>query len=219
MFLTVYMTLYVRRAPHDTFFQKSCLIALNNISGMNNKIFVFEHSNFTKRCSFFPSKLGCFSFSSQLGRRKGTHFAKIEMLNITKLSIIYCVWQFIIQLQAVLIKFEITIFNIYYENDEIIKKGVPQSAKISKLEWISWKFPSQLEFGGEQLFWGTAREVLFFISFKKWPYNCISSEHCWNLNTKTFPLNNWMKHQLIFGILKYLINQVFFLNMTLKWNT
>ena len=64
-------------------------------------------------------------------------------------------------MQACLINFEIIIFNIYYENEEIIKKGVPQSAKISKLEWISWKFPSQLEFGGEQLFWGTAREVLF----------------------------------------------------------
>ena len=49
----------------------------------------------------------------------------------------------------------------YYENWEIIKKGVPQTAQISKLEWISSKFPSQLEIGGEQLFWGTAREVLF----------------------------------------------------------
>ena len=53
------------------------------------------------------------------------------------------------------------IIKIYYENEEIIKKGVPQSAKISKLEWISSNFPSQLEFGGEPLFWGTAREVLF----------------------------------------------------------
>ena len=43
----------------------------------------------------------------------------------------------------------------------MINKGVPQSVKISKLEWISSKFPSQLEFGGEHLFWGTAREVLF----------------------------------------------------------
>ena len=64
-------------------------------------------------------------------------------------------------MQAGLIKFEIIILNIYYENEEIIKKGVPQSAKISKLERIWSKFPSQLEFGGEQLFWGTARGVLF----------------------------------------------------------
>ena len=45
---------------------------------------------------------------------------------------------------------------------KISKKGVPQSAKISKLEWICSKFPSQLEFGGEHLFGGTARGVLFF---------------------------------------------------------
>ena len=51
----------------------------------------------------------------------------------------------------------------YYENWEIIKKGVPQTAKISKLEWIFSKFPSQLEISGEQLFGGTAREVLFIV--------------------------------------------------------
>ena len=38
------------------------------------------------------------------------------------------------KLQAGLIKFERIIFNFYYENEEIIQKGVPQSAKISKLE-------------------------------------------------------------------------------------
>ena len=38
------------------------------------------------------------------------------------------------QLKAGFINFEITILNIYYENEEIIKKGVPQCAKISKLE-------------------------------------------------------------------------------------
>ena len=37
-------------------------------------------------------------------------------------------------MQAGFIKFEIIILSIYYENYEIIKKGVPQSAKISKLE-------------------------------------------------------------------------------------
>ena len=42
------------------------------------------------------------------------------------------------------------------------KKGVPQTAKISKQERISSKSPSQLGFVGEQLFWGTARGVLFF---------------------------------------------------------
>ena len=42
--------------------------------------------------------------------------------------------------------------NTYNKNEEIIEKGVPQSSKISKLERISWKFPSQLELGGAQLF-------------------------------------------------------------------
>ena len=64
-------------------------------------------------------------------------------------------------MQGGLIKFEMIVHNIYYENEEIIKKGVPQSTKISKLEWICSKSPSQLEFGGEQLFGGTARGVLF----------------------------------------------------------
>ena len=50
------------------------------------------------------------------------------MLNISKLPIIYCKLQFVIQLQEGLNKFEINVHNIYYENEEIIKKGVPQSA-------------------------------------------------------------------------------------------
>ena len=37
-------------------------------------------------------------------------------------------------MHAVLINFEIIIINIYYENEDMIKKGVPQSAKFSKLE-------------------------------------------------------------------------------------
>ena len=41
------------------------------------------------------------------------------------------------------------------------QKGVPQNAKISKLERISSKAPSQLGFAGEHLFCGTAREVFF----------------------------------------------------------
>ena len=85
----------------------------------------------------------------------------MEMLYITRLPIICCKWQFIIQLHAVLINIEIIIINICYENKEMIQKDVPQSAKISKLEWISSKFPSQLKFGGERISWGTARKVLF----------------------------------------------------------
>ena len=50
---------------------------------------------------------------------------------------------------------------ISYESKEIFIKGVPQTGKISKLESIFSKFPSQLEIGGEHLFWGTARGVLF----------------------------------------------------------
>ena len=42
-----------------------------------------------------------------------------------------------IQLQAGLINLIIFILIIYYKNEEIIKKGVPQSAKISKLDGIS----------------------------------------------------------------------------------
>ena len=56
------------------------------------------------------------------------------MLNIYKIPIIYCKLQFIMQLQAGLIKFKIIILNINHENEKIIKKGVPQTAKISKLE-------------------------------------------------------------------------------------
>ena len=44
---------------------------------------------------------------------------------------------------------------------KLSKKGVPQSVKISKQKKNFLKFPSQLEFDGEQLFKGKAREVLF----------------------------------------------------------
>ena len=64
-------------------------------------------------------------------------------------------------MQASLSNLEIIDLTKYNENQEIITKGVPQTAQISKLEWIFSKFPSQLEIGGEQLFGGTAREVLF----------------------------------------------------------
>ena len=59
--------------------------------------------------------------------------------------------------------FQIKILVSCYENSENIEKGVPQTAKISKLEQNFFKSPSQLEFGGEHLFWGTAREVLFIL--------------------------------------------------------
>ena len=64
-------------------------------------------------------------------------------------------------MQASYNNFELIILPNYYENLENIEKGVPQTAKISKLEQNFSKSPSQLEFGGEHLFWGTAREVLF----------------------------------------------------------
>ena len=64
-------------------------------------------------------------------------------------------------MQASLSNLEIIILTKYYEKWEIIQKGVPHTAKISKLKWNYSKFPSQLEISGEQLFGGTAREVLF----------------------------------------------------------
>ena len=84
------------------------------------------------------------------------------MSNITKLHIISCKLRFIRQLQASFIILEIIILTIYYGKlRNYQKKGVPQTTQISKLEWNFSKFPSQLEIGGEHLFWGTAREVLF----------------------------------------------------------
>ena len=83
------------------------------------------------------------------------------MFNITKLPIMYSKYQFIRQLQTYLINFEIIILTIYCENLEIIKQGVLQTAQISKLEGNFSKFPNQLEIGGEHLFGGIAREVLF----------------------------------------------------------
>ena len=55
-------------------------------------------------------------------------------------------------MQACLINFEIIILNIYYENEEIIKKGVPQSANISKLEWICSKFQASWNMVGNTFF-------------------------------------------------------------------
>ena len=62
-----------------TYFQIVVKSTLNNFTGTkNNKIIVFEHYNFAKRCSFFPSQLGCFSFSSQLGTEKEHLLRKLK---------------------------------------------------------------------------------------------------------------------------------------------
>ena len=60
-------------------------------------------------------------------------------------------------MQASLSNLEIIIPTKYYEKWYIIQKDVPQTAKISKLEWIFSKFQSQTEIAGEQLFGGSAR--------------------------------------------------------------
>ena len=85
------------------------------------------------------------------------------MLNLTKLRIISYEIQFIRRLQAIFINVEIIILATYGKKYEIIKNGVPQTVPITKLEYIFPKFPSQLEIGGEHLFWETARGVLFII--------------------------------------------------------
>ena len=48
--------------------------------------------------------------------RKGTHFAKVQMLCISKFKIIYNKQQFIRQLQAILIGLKIPILISYDEN-------------------------------------------------------------------------------------------------------
>ena len=48
-------------------------------------------------------------------------------------------------------QFAINYSHYISQNKEIIKKGVPQTSKISKQERISSKSPSQLRFGGEHL--------------------------------------------------------------------
>ena len=84
-------------------------------------------------------------------------------------------------MQASFYHFELIVLAHYYKNEENIEKGVPQTAKISKLERIFSKSPSQLELGGEHLFWGTAREVLFIHSnisnVFSWKNNCIHKAH------------------------------------------
>ena len=59
--------------------QKVVKSTYNNFATMkNNKIMVFEYLDFAKRCSFFPSQLGCFSFSSQLGTEKEHLLRKLK---------------------------------------------------------------------------------------------------------------------------------------------
>ena len=50
---------------------------------------VFEHYYFGKSVHFFLASWAVSSFLASF-EQKGTPFAKIEMLNITKLPIIYC---------------------------------------------------------------------------------------------------------------------------------
>ena len=83
------------------------------------------------------------------------------MLSIAKLPIIYCKQQFIRQLHSSLINFEIIIITSCYGNYEKFQKGVPLTSKISMLEMIFSKIPRKLELDSKDLFWATAREVLF----------------------------------------------------------
>ena len=116
--------------------------------------------------SFLPSQLGCFSLSSQLGTEKELLLRKLKRWIYLK-YLSYIANNRLLDNYTRLVNFKIIMLTIYYENWEIIKIGVPQTAQIPKLEGIFSKFPSQLRFGGEQLFWGTARGVLFFKCFKK----------------------------------------------------
>ena len=61
---------------------------IDNLFTNNNKILGFKHNKFAKRCSLFPFQLGCFPFVASL-EQKRKPFAITEMLNITKLFIIY----------------------------------------------------------------------------------------------------------------------------------
>ena len=64
-------------------------------------------------------------------------------------------------MQAKLINFKIIMLTKYCETQDIIKR-CSSNCSNPKLELIFSKSPSQLEIGGEHLFGGTAREVLFF---------------------------------------------------------
>ena len=54
----------------------------------------------------------------------------------------------------------------YCENIEIIERNILQTALISKLDNIFSEFPSKLKIGGEPLFGGITRAVLFNTLFK-----------------------------------------------------
>ena len=65
--------------------------------------------------------------------QKGVHFPfekKKELFNITRLPIIYCKSQLKRLLQASVINFELITVLGYCENQDIIKKGIPQTALI-----------------------------------------------------------------------------------------
>ena len=74
----------------------------------NNKIMVLD---IWQRGVLFFQGGWVFAFLASLEQKRNTFFSKIEMLNITKLSIIYCKLKFIILWYA-LIKFEIIDINI-----------------------------------------------------------------------------------------------------------
>ena len=81
----------------------------------DNETIVFENQSFAKSCSLFPSQLGCSYLSSQFGTEKEHRLQKNEMLDITKLPIISCKYQFIRQLLEYFINFETIILTVYCE--------------------------------------------------------------------------------------------------------
>ena len=74
--------------------------------------------------------------------------------------------QVVRQLQTITFNLQLIILISYFRIKKLSKKLFLfcfSKCKISKLERMFWKSPSQLRFAGEHLLWGTARGVLFTV--------------------------------------------------------
>ena len=111
---------------------------------------------------FFQSLLSCSPFLVSLEQELNT-FCRNWIVEYNQITYHEKKLQVIGQLQSVTINYTVAINYSYklLQNQEIIKKCVPQNAKISKLESISSKSSSQLRYAWEHLLWGTARCILF----------------------------------------------------------
>ena len=123
---------------------------------------VFEHKHSAKRCCFLQASWAVPPFLASLEQKRN---AFCESWNAECNRITYQILQITVNYPVASRFYPFRNIYSHYLLGKLRnyqkKKNFTKAAQISKLELTISTFPSQLKKGGEQLFWGTARGVLF----------------------------------------------------------